>query len=101
MSQDSHCLLSFLPARCLASVSFLADTRVEKEGLFLALYDGGFRPILWAGGSTESRPTRIGCSEQVICSTDHVEEPFFPVLSPEIEQDLATEGKATEVASTF
>jgi hypothetical protein len=28
MSQDSHRLLSFLPARCLASVSFLADTKV-------------------------------------------------------------------------
>jgi hypothetical protein len=32
------------------------DTRSEKEALFLAMYDGEFRPILWAGGSTGVSP---------------------------------------------
>ena len=38
------------------------------------LYDGGFRPISWAGGSTESRPTWIGRSDQSISSIDNVEK---------------------------
>jgi hypothetical protein len=32
----------------------------KKAGLFLETCGGGFRPIVWAGGSTESRPT-LGC----------------------------------------
>jgi hypothetical protein len=47
-------LIRFHPASLCISHSI----ENEEEAIFLVSYKGGFRPISWAGGSTESRPTR-------------------------------------------